>query len=572
MNHGHEDFQSSALPTELTALKESITNADRNHNLYIFSKSSNSVKVSLFYSKINILRTLALWLYGTINTVNMRSDITLAIVSGVLLMLGFQPFDLYMLPWVGIVPLLIALRGKSPLHSFLLGLLTGFTWFTGTVYWVFHSVYFYGNVPMAISILMVALLCLYLGSYVGIFSLLFNAVLKNSRLPALLIVPLLWVPLEFLRTYLLTGYPWALLAYSQYTSLNLIQIADITGVYGISFLVAALSGLIFDISVNRETKLRTASGIVYAVIVALSLFYGSAKLAEGEEGREVNVSVVQGNIPQDRKWDDRFQKDVIDTYQKLTIEALAEGPDLIVWPETAVPFIFGYHEALTEETVNFQKGLDTYLLFGSIVLNRKEPGRSSFTNSAILLSPEGDVASVYDKMHLVPYGEYIPFRELMPFARRLTAGIGDFTPGEDHLVMKTPFAKIGNLICYEIIFPDQVRRFVEGGADMLVTITNDAWFGRTSAPYQHFAIAVFRAIENRVPVIRSANTGISGFIDSRGRIGKTSDIFVGAVLNEKVIAGSRRSFYTEYGDLIAYFCIGGAIPLIVGSITRGRKR
>ena len=138
--------------------------------------------------------------------------------------------------------------------------------------------------------------------------------------------------------------------------------------------------------------------------------------------------------------------------------------------------------------------------------------------------------------------------------------------------MNTPFARIGNLICYEIIFPGQVRSFVEKGADVLVTITNDAWFGRTSAPYQHFAIAVFRAIENRVPVIRSANTGISGFIDSRGRISKTSDIFVEAVLNEKITAGSWRSLYTEYGDVFAYLCFGGAILLVIMNITRGRQR
>ena len=494
---------------------------------------------------------------------NKRYDIILAIVSGVLLVLGFQPFDIYILPWIAVVPLLIALRGKSLLPSFLLGLLTGFTWFMGTIYWVFHSMYFYGNIPAVISSLMLVLLCLYLGSYVGLFSMLFNSVSKDSKLPALLIVPLLWVSLEFMRTYMLTGYPWALLAYSQYKFLTIIQIADITGVYGVSFLIAALNGLIFDLTC-RENKLRpVATGIVFAVIMAVTLFYGAGKLAEGEEGPEFKVSVIQGNIPQDKKWDARFQKEVIDTYKRLTLEALPEGPDMIVWPETAVPFVFGYNEDLTEEILSFQKGLETHLLFGSILLNRTKPGESNYTNSAVLLSPQGDVASVYDKMHLVPYGEYVPFRDLIPFAKRLTAGIGDFYPGEEHLVMKTPFAKIGNLICYEIIFPGQVRSFVENGADVLVTITNDAWFGRTSAPYQHFAIAVFRAIENRVPVIRSANTGISGFIDSKGRISNTSDIFVEAVVNEKVIAGKRRSIYTEYGDIFVWLCVIGSFMLII---------
>ncbi len=485
-----------------------------------------------------------------------------------MLVLGFQPFDLYLFPWVALVPLLIALRGKSPRPSFLLGLLTGFTWFVGTIYWVFHSLYFYGNIPAVISVLILSVLCLYLGSYVGLFSMFFNAVSKDSKIPSLLIVPLIWVSLEFLRTYLLSGFPWAVLAYSQYGSLHLIQVADITGVYGVSFLVAALNGLIFDMAVNRESNWRTATGIVYAFIVGISLFYGAGRLAEGEAGQEFKVSVIQGNISQDKKWEARFQKEVIDTYERLTLDALPESPDMIVWPETATPFIFDYHEDLTEETYAFQKGLKTHLLFGSIMLNRMESGESSFTNSAILLSPQGEVASVYNKMHLVPYGEYVPFRDLIPFARRLTAGIGDFNPGKEPLVMETPFAKIGNLICYEIIFPGLVRSFVERGADVLVTITNDAWFGRTSAPYQHFAMAVFRAVENRVPVIRSANTGISGFIDSRGRITKTSDIFVEAVLNEKIAVGSRRSIYTEYGDLFAYLCIGGAILLVINRLRK----
>ena len=516
-------------------------------------------------------RTTVLLHYGTIKTVNKRSDIALAFISGVLLVLGFQPFDLYIFPWAAIVPLLIALRGKSPLPSFLLGLLTGFTWFMGTIYWVFHSVYFYGNVHVVISILMLVLLCLYLGSYVGLFSMFFNAVTRDSKLPALLIVPLLWVSLEFLRTYLLTGFPWALLAYSQYKLLPLIQIADITGVYGVSFLVAALNGLLFDLLVNRESKGRMTASILYAVIVALVLFYGAGRLAEGEDGREFKVSVIQGNISQDKKWNARFQEEVIDTYKRLTLEAMPEGPDMIVWPETALPFIFGYNEELTKETLSFQKGLETHLLFGSILTKRTEPGEFSVTNSAVLLSPQGDVASVYDKMHLVPYGEYVPFRNLIPFVRRLTAGIGDFIPGEEPLVMKTPFAKIGNLICYEIIFPGQVRSFVERGADVLVTITNDAWFGRTSAPYQHFAMAVFRAVENRVPVIRSANTGISGFIDTRGRISKTSDIFVEAVLTEKVAVGTSRSIYTEYGDIFAYLCIAGAMLMVIMGILRNRN-
>jgi len=194
------------------------------------------------------------------------------------------------------------------------------------------------------------------------------------------------------------------------------------------------------------------------------------------------------------------------------------------------------------------------------------------SNSAVLLSPDGAIISTYDKIHLVPYGEYVPLRSLFPFIEKITVGIGDFLPGEDPVVMKTPFAKIGTLICYEIIFPGLVRKFVDRDANVLVTITNDAWFGRTSAPYQHFYMAVFRAVENRVPVVRAANTGISGFIDSRGRIIRKSDIFVEATLTENVAIGNKKSFYTKHGDMFAYVCIACSLLMLINRLLHEKRK
>jgi apolipoprotein N-acyltransferase len=173
---------------------------------------------------------------------------------------------------------------------------------------------------------------------------------------------------------------------------------------------------------------------------------------------------------------------------------------------------------------------------------------------------------VYDKIHLVPFGEYVPLGQYFPFIKKMVVAVGDFVPGKEHVVMNTPFARIGNLICYEIVFPGFVREFVEKGADVLVTITNDAWFGRTSAPYQHFSMAVFRAVENRVPVIRSANTGISGFIDDRGRILNSSAIFTETSLTEEVMIGGSKSFYTRYGDMFAFLCILSSVLLLFNNI------
>ncbi|RJQ56517.1 MAG: apolipoprotein N-acyltransferase [Nitrospiraceae bacterium] len=506
-----------------------------------------------------------------------KTDIMLSLFSGLLLVLSFPPFDYYMLAWTALVPLLTAIWEKNTKASFLLGALAGFAYFLGTLYWVFHSMYYYGYIPMPFSILMVILLCLYLALYTGIFSVLFNYISRSSGLPALFIAPVLWVSLEYLRTYALTGFPWSSLGYSQYRFLFLVQAADVTGVYGISFLVAATNSAVFDVLVSWPRRLRkeplyarwplTLGLLLYAVIIISALLYGYGSLQKTAGGQTIKVSVAQGNIPQDKKWDAKFQREVIDTYKRLSLAVSANSPELVVWPETAVPFIFGYDNALTQDIIAFQKQLGAYLLLGGMTPKDRE----RLSNSAVLLSPDGGILSAYDKIHLVPYGEYVPLRRFFPFIEKITVGIGDFSAGKEYIVMQTPFAKIGNLICYEIIFPGLVREFVDRGANVLVTITNDAWFGRTSAPYQHFSMAVFRAVENRVPVVRAANTGISGFIDSRGRIINKSDIFVEAALTEEISVGNEKSFYTKYGDLFAWFCIGCSVLLFTGRLFSAKR-
>jgi len=499
-----------------------------------------------------------------------------------MLALAFPPLDFYSLAWVAIIPLLISLGGKELKASFFLGTLTGFVYFIGTIYWVFNSMYFYGGIPAVLSLLILIALCLYLGIYIGIFSMLFRYLSKRSRFPSLFIVPVLWVTLEVVRTYAFTGFPWSILGYSQYKFLALIQVADITGVYGISFFVAAVNGAIFDIVVYWPKKLNKMPlmdrwpmpvGLsVLTLFLAVSMFYGMWQLRADEIGKKIRASVIQGNFEQEMKWDIKFQRKIIDTYKRLTAKAASYSPSLIVWPETAVPFVFGNSASpsdasLTAELVDFQKTLGTHLLFGSVIAKDVKDDRYQLSNSAVLMSPDGKVLSEYDKIHLVPYGEYVPLRRVFPFIEKLVAGIGDFVPGKEYTVMDMQKAKVSPLICYEIIFPGMVRKFADKGANLFVTITNDAWFGRSSAPYQHFSMAVFRAIENRVPVLRAANTGISGFIDTRGRIKGKSDIFVESVLTGEVAIGSlKKSFYTKYGDLFAFLCIISCVLLIANNI------
>jgi apolipoprotein N-acyltransferase len=519
-----------------------------------------------------------------------KKDIMLAVLSGALLVFAFPPFDLYPLAWIALIPLLISVWGKELKASFILGLSAGFIYFIGTIYWIFNPIYYYSSVPAVLSILLVAALCLYLGSYVGIFSMLFNYLSRYSRLPSLLIIPVIWVALEVLRTYALTGFPWSLLGYSQYKFLPLIQIADITGVYGVSFLVATFNGAIFDLVIYGPRRLNTMPLVdrwpmtiglaAAALIIALSLSYGVWRLKTVEKGQTIRASVIQGNFEQNQKWDAKFYDDIKDTYRRLSKDAVASSPDFIVWPETAVPFVFGYDEPSTAELVEFQKTLGTYLLFGTMLTKDVKDNKYELSNSAVLMSPGGEVKSTYDKIHLVPYGEYVPLRNFSQFIEKFVAGIGDFRAGNEHTVMdvqprnnlQQP-ARIGNLICYEIIFPGLVRKFSNNGANLLVTITNDAWFGRSSAPYQHFSMAVFRAVENRAPVVRAANTGISGFIDAKGRIIRKSDIFVRTALTENIRIGSfKKTFYTAYGDLFAFLCIISCVLLIANNIYPKKAR
>lgn len=279
--------------------------------------------------------------------------------------------------------------------------------------------------------------------------------------------------------------------------------------------------------------------------------------------KTIKIAVVQGNIPQDKKWEPSFQNEVISIYKDLTNEVVRRDfPELVVWPETAVPFIFSepsappkdMNEKLSSDLIEFVREIHTYLLFGSIK-RVSEKGEQYFSNSAFLLNKDGKVTYIYDKIHLVPFGEYVPLRSILFFIDKITVGIGDYRPGKDIKRAIVPSGNFSTLICYEIIFPGLVRRSVKDGGDFIVNITNDAWFGKTSGPYQHFSMAVFRAIENRKPVIRAANTGISGFIDTKGKIIAQTPLFERLAISTEIGLNDKKTFYTRFGDLFVYFCL-----------------
>lgn len=495
-----------------------------------------------------------------------------AAVSGAMLVLAFPVFDLYFLAWVAFVPLLLSLWGKNSRTAFASGYVFGIIYFFGTLYWIYHSINYYGGVSFFSSVLVVLLLCAYLSLYPAFFSVLFSALLQKTKLPALLIAPVLWVVLEFIRSYALTGFPWSSIGYSQYTFLPVIQIADITGVYGISFLILAVNGAFADVMFLKKRVRQmplfpvsyTLLGLVVLVIlIAGSFIYGTWRIGEQREGHGVTVSIVQADIEQDKKWEPSYQSDVIGTYFRLSRQASRNAPQLIVWPETAMPFFFGSDIANTEKLIDFQKDLGSWLLLGSVMIKKQTQQESLLTNSAVLLNPAGKTVYRYDKIHLVPFGEYVPLRNVLFFIDKIVAGIGDYVPGDEYIKAKTDFGRFATLICYEIIFPGLVRKFYTDGGDFIVNITNDAWFGKTSGPYQHFSMAVFRAVENRKPLVRAANTGISGFIDSNGAVESMTPLFKRRVITHEIKTDGTMTFYTKYGDLFAYFCIVISVCLFI---------
>jgi apolipoprotein N-acyltransferase len=504
-----------------------------------------------------------------------RRDFLLSLLSGAFLILSFPNLNLEFSAWFALIPLFYSLEGKGLFESFILGFSTGFVSFLGILYWIIVAVHTYGNIPLIPSCLILLLLVAYLSLFIGAFTFLTRFIHTRSGLQTIFFTPFLWVTLEYLRSFLTTGFPWANLGHSQYLNLLFIQMADITGVYGISFVILLVNATLFGILhqwPRRSFPFREAA--ITTLIVLGLLIYGYAKMKEIE--RQValqpilKVGLVQGNIDQSIKWDESFQKETLKIYERLSFKVADERPDLIIWPETATPFFFQSAKEYQSLVLDIPKRTGAFLLFGSPSY-KIEKGKVNHYNSAYLVSPFGQLTGRYDKIHLVPFGEYVPFGQYLSLGS-LGEGIGDFKSGKGIFNFSIPQGKFGVLICFEIIFPDLCRRFVKEGADFLVTITNDAWFGKTSAPDQHFAIATFRAVENRVFIARAANTGISGFIDPTGKMIRQGGIFTEEAIDGPIRLMKNRTFYTLYGDVFAGICSVLFIILLGYSLIQTRKK
>lgn len=504
-----------------------------------------------------------------------RKKVFLAILSGLLLTAAFPPLGLSLVAWIALVPLFFSLDNEPPSVAFRLGLIAGLVHFLSLIYWIAEVLGRYGNLHFLVSLVPLGLLCLYLALYLGLFSLLVLHVRDSRFLP--LFAACFWVCLEFVRAKALTGFPWCLLGYSQYTNLPLVQVTDLTGVYGLSFLIVFSNGLIF--SWMRKHPHRTMSTSIvntglFVCMVGLVLVYGHKCLSEVPKAKggekEMTVSVIQANIDQSVKWDPQFQEETLAIYERLTRAAKGSDPDVIVWPETAVPFFFQDRPKLAAKVRALAKESGVTLIFGSPAYRRVN-GKIEYYNRAYMISNDGKGGQFYDKVHLVPFGEYVPLKSLLFFVDRLVPAAGDFKSGDKIAPLSFGDLAAGVLICFEAVFPGLANAHRMAGANFLVNLTNDAWFGMTSAPYQHLSMAVFRAVENRLPMIRAANTGFSAFVTPRGKIVRQTGLFREEVLTGTISLRQHPvTFYARHGDIFSGIVLILSLAKILSTFRKGR--
>ncbi|MFA5905345.1 MAG: apolipoprotein N-acyltransferase [Desulfobacula sp.] len=478
--------------------------------------------------------------------------------SGILLTLSFPKAGVPYLAFFALIPWLLMLPSLDTRQSFFSGFIAGFFHFITLIYWIIPTIHIYGGLHLILAGATLILLCFYLALYPALFAFLLKK-LRPGSIYTPLLAACLWTGLEYIRTYAFTGFSWGSLGYSQYSNLLFIQIADLSGVYGISFLIVLINYLfadLFIISKKAKEAKRPFIAILFTVtLVSSAIYYGHVRLATIESlmisAQKPVIAVVQGNIEQDLKWSAEFKNKTVEKYLLLSKTTLKDEPELIIWPETALPFYYGYERELSNLVDQCVRESKTNFLIGSPAFKADEK-ETLYYNRAFMLNRFSIVTATYDKNHLVPFGEYVPFGKYLTFLGKITAQAGNFSTG-DKTFVPLPFKeyKTGVLICFESLFPHIASGFVKNGADILTAITNDAWFGRTSAPMQHFSMAVFRAVENRRSVARAANTGISGFIDPTGRILETTALFTDRAITRQIPVLTLMSFYTRYGDIFA---------------------
>jgi apolipoprotein N-acyltransferase len=514
----------------------------------------------------------------------------LAIFSAILQVVIFPLPDLYVLSWIAVAPLIVALLrarrpptlqlqagirllSARPLQGFALGYVCGILWYGGNCYWVYSTMKQYGGISAPGAAGLLFLFCLYLGLYHGLFGLLVATVAKASERMALVLSPFVWVAVELARTRI-TGFPWDLLGIAQVDNIPLARIVRFTGVYGISFEIMVVNtafAAAFIIQRNRRMQLLLAATAA-AFVLQIGRWMPIPAFPTDR-----SAILVQPNIPilVGGDWTQQYFQDTLSDLARTSLTPAGgeqRHPDLIAWPESPAPF-YSNDPTFRAAINNIAKTTQAWMVVGSVGTQKpstRAPQPEIF-NSAALVDPTGEWVARYDKVHLVPFGEYVPFKTLFGFAGGLTKEVGDFSPG----VVRAPLPageKLGVFICYESIFPDEVRRFAANGAQVFVNASNDGWYGDSGAYAQHLKQARMRAIENDRWLLRDTNTGVTAAIDPYGRVMQTVPRKIRTALTASYALEGSTTFYTRHGDWLAYACAIISIGALAFALTSGKGK
>ena len=505
-------------------------------------------------------------------------DFALALLSGALLALSFPRYGHPAFAWIALVPLVLALSGwrgrpgrlpgQPPLRAFLLGLASGTVYFAGTLYWTGTVIRTFGGIPTIAAIGGVILLALYQGAFPAIGALISSRLINRAGVTGIFLVPAAWVATEYFRGVAFGGFPWVPLGDSQVTVLPVAQLASVLGMYGVSLLVAFVNAAI-AYAMLTAGRARVAALAAAVVVLIATGAWGSLRIGDGSltrMGTAIRVGLIQGNIAQEDKWKGGEARRIFTTYIAMTRDAVRRGAEFVIWPESSTPFMFEEDPVGQAAIRALARELHVPILFGS---DQEEHGATpALYNAAFLIAPDGTTVGVYRKIHLVPWGEFIPLKRWLYFVSPLVDSFTDFSPGTTMVMLPVGSHLVSTAICYEVVYPSLIRQAVHAGSELVTTITNDAWYGNSSAPYQHFQLASMRAIEQGRYMVRAANTGISGIVDPYGRVVQQSAIFEQSALVEQVRFLTIRTAYSKIGDVVAY----AAMAVIAAGLIALRKR
>ncbi|MFC1475990.1 apolipoprotein N-acyltransferase [Candidatus Zixiibacteriota bacterium] len=492
-----------------------------------------------------------------------RPVIRLAVLAA-LILFAYPPFPFGFLAWLIPAFVLGLLDRASIRDSFRYAWWFGFCMHLGLLYWA-AWVSFPGMLAVAAV----------LGAYIGIVFALYAFIRRGVGPAAIWFWPVLWVAHEYLRGLGVLGFPWTNLSYTQTNYVNLIQTASVTGDLGVSLWVAYLNVLLFQLWRNRANpRIRLALIGIFCAMIILPFLYGKGEISRIDyTPREVvTATVLQGDIDSYQKWDSAYVDFSFATYHALSYLAGEQTSDLIIWPETAVPGYLRANTSRLRELQALSREVHTPILLGTLEYRTVGPGQYVYYNAAHQAAAGRLGPQYHAKLQLVPMGEWIPFSDRVKILKDIHVGQADFTAGHEYVLFDHPQGPYAALICFESAFPELARNFVRRGARFLVNITNDGWYGFTPGPYQHAHMCVMRAIENRIPLARSANSGISMFVDRVGRIGNASDQFIPDLRIDRVALREEITLFTRYGMWVGRWCVAVTIVLFMLVVARAATR